>query len=176
MTSGLIFGERSLTKVAALFNDADSARAAQMQLRGTSDMSDAQIRIVAPNDPSFEIKLEPEPVGVRRSMVHAHAFFGTVGLIGGVLLALVLHAAKIPAVLASPIATVLVCCSFGTVFGLMVGGFVAARPDHDLVIESVRSGLREGRWAVVTHPMNAAQKRDALRALNTAHGDVVRSL
>ncbi|WP_341676248.1 hypothetical protein [Niveibacterium sp. SC-1] len=176
MTSGLIFGERSLTKVAALFKDADSARAAQMELRGTSDMSDAQIRVVAPNDPGFELKLEPESVGVRKSMVHAHVFFGVVGLLCGVLLALILHAAKIAAVLAGPIATVMACTAFGTVFGLMVGGFVAARPDHDAMIERVRSGLHEGRWAVVTHPMNAEQERDALRAFHTVHAEVVRTL
>jgi hypothetical protein len=65
---------------------------------------------------------------------------------------------------------------FGGLLGLLVGGLLTVRPDHLLVITSVRRAIRKGRWAVVIHPVTQAQIDRAVNELRGRGYRVVRSL
>jgi len=39
----------------------------------------------------------------------------------------------------------------------LIGGLLTARPDHAWVIATVRRAVRQGRWAVVVHPLSQQQ-------------------
>ena len=65
---------------------------------------------------------------------------------------------------------------FGTMFGLMVGGLLTIRPDHEAVIAPVREGVKSGRWAVVVHPASRQQFDDALRVLRHTDAPVATTL
>lgn len=65
---------------------------------------------------------------------------------------------------------------FGTMFGLMVGGFLTIRPDHEAVIGPVREAMKEGRWAVVVHPTSREQFDASLRVLQHTRAPVATTL
>ena len=60
--------------------------------------------------------------------------------------------------------------------GLILGGLVTLRPDHELLINRVKEGLRMGRWVVVVHPTNPDQTTRALTMLHHAGGEVIQTL
>ena len=81
----LIFGERSLTKVAAFFENRDSAEHAAQRLKQTGMMNEAQVMLVGPggltgpSDAPFSRKLEPEQSGTWPPLIRAHAIAGALG-------------------------------------------------------------------------------------------------
>ena len=66
--------------------------------------------------------------------------------------------------------------AFGAVAGLMFGGLVTLRPDHDPFINRVREALGEGRSAVVVHAFSREQNAQARELLQHASDDVVSTL
>ena len=69
-----------------------------------------------------------------------------------------------------------VIVAFGVVAGLMLGGLVSLRPDHDLYINKVYEALGEGRSAVVVHAFSREQNAQAEALLRGASGEVVATL
>ena len=65
---------------------------------------------------------------------------------------------------------------FAAVAGLMFGGLVTLRPDHDLYILKVQSALEEGRYAVVVHALSHAQRTQVAELLRSASGEVITTL
>lgn len=178
----VIFGERSLTKVAGLFMNRNGAEAAAQQVKRTADLDDAQVDLVGPPDgdapgsPAFSSKLEPEQAGIWRTLVRAHVVCGSAGAAAGLLLYLGFIAAGNIAVTSTPGMGLMVFVFFGGVLGLLLGGLLTARPDHLLVITSVRRAIRKGRWAVVIHPVTQIQIDRAMNELRGRSYRVVRSL
>ena len=64
---------------------------------------------------------------------------------------------------------------FGCVFGLLLGGLLALRPDHVLLISNLRKALNAGSWAVVVHPVGATQVQAALDYFASTDTRVLRS-
>ncbi|WP_018506932.1 hypothetical protein [Thiobacillus thioparus] len=178
----VIFGERSLTKVAGLFMNRSGAEDAAQQVKRTAGLDDAQVNLVGPPDgdapgsPAFSSKLEPEQAGIWRTLVRAHVASGTAGIAVGVLLYLGFIVAGNPAVMSTPGMSLMAFVFFGGLLGLLVGGLLTVRPDHLLVITSVRRAIRKGRWAVVIHPVTQAQIDRAVNELRGRGYRVVRSL
>ena len=77
--SSLLFGERSLSKVAGLFDTADEARVAVDSVRSETGMSDGQVLLVQPNDTAFGRKLEPEQRRIPATLIRTHVVFGALG-------------------------------------------------------------------------------------------------
>ena len=177
----VIFGERSLTKVAGLFMNRSGAENAAQQVKRTTGLVDAQVKLVGPPDgdatgsPAFSSKLEPEQAGIWRTLVRAHLVSGTAGVVAGLLLYLGFVAANNAAVTSTPGMSLVAFVFFGGLFGLLVGGLLTARPDHIFVITSVRRAIRKGRWAVVIHPVTKAQIHRAMKELRGRSYRVVRS-
>jgi hypothetical protein len=178
----LIFGERSLTKVAGLFASKGQAETAAQQLKEAAGLDDPQVYVVGPpdgaaaNSPALSRKLEPEQAGIWRTLIRAHVAAGSAGVIGGILLYLGFLSADIAAVKSTPGMSLVAMVFFGGLIGLLLGGLLTARPDHAWVIATVRRAVRLGRWAVVVHPLSQQQLDAAMHELRARSDRVVRSL
>lgn len=168
MTTLSPFGERSLTLVAADFDDRASALAA------ASTLPDEEVAVIAPGDPQVARKLEPDQRGIWWTMIRSHLILGTGGLLLGLAAAWVLTTTWAAAA-SSPGFTALFAAVMGAFMGMMIAGALTLRPDHGLVIRHVRTALRRGRWAVVVHPVDGLQTRAALSALRAAGAEPMRS-
>lgn len=171
-----LFGEKASTKMAAFFDSQDALDRVSSQLRETSGLQNPQLWVVRPHSANYDRRLEPETEGVARTAVRSHIILGAVGLLGGVILWGLLYAMQIPAITASPMYSGGAIVAFATVGGLLLGGLVTARPDHQRVIQAVDTATRDGRWSLVIHPRDESQCKSAEEVLNAAGVESVRSI
>lgn len=176
MTWQALFGEKATTKLAGFFDTQDQLEKVSSELRRVSGLQNPQLWIVHPHDSEFDRKLEPETQGVARTAIRSHLILGAVGLVGGLVLWAVLYALGIAAIRSSPYYSGGAILAFSTVAGLLLGGLVTARPDHQVVIQAVEKATREGRWTLVMHPRDDAQCKSAESVLAAANVETVRSV
>lgn len=169
-------GEVSNSKVAAVFADEATAREVAARVRSTLQLSDAQVQVITPADRRPGHKLEPESHGIFRTMIRAHVRLGVLGAIAGAVAFGVMWAMGLPWIVNSAVMAASVFVAFGAVGGLMLGGLVTLRPDHDLYINKVYDALGEGRTAVVVHAFSREQNAQAVELLKGASGKVVSTL
>ena len=175
------FGERSITKVAGLFASRTGADDAVLALLGASSLSASQVRVLNPKDgeaardAALDRAVEPEQRGIWRTIIRAHATMAVLGLLAGVLAYAVLVVSGNPALQGTSGLGWVVFAGFGIMFGLILGGLLALRPDHGRVIHLVRRGLQSGKWAVVAHPRDSSQTHQAVASLRSGSLRVVRS-
>lgn len=173
-----LFGERSLTKLAGLYEQrADAERAAADLVRMT-ELKPAQVRILGPADANFSRRdlfarsVEPEARGIFLTILRAHVFMAMAGAVLGALLYGWLFSQGQPMVRASPGLSLLAIVGFATTFGLLLGGLLSLRPDHTVLMTELRTGLEADRWAVVVHPTDRRQVDSAKQALEASGGQV----
>jgi hypothetical protein len=159
-----VFRERFPARVSAVFDDPEAAReAAEAVADYTGDPG--QVSIVAPEDAAQSSKLEPERRGIRRTLARSHLLIGVAGALAGAGIAALLVAMGPRAFGASPILSIVVLTVFGAFGGLLAGGLVSLRPDHDRVTMAVEELLRDGHhWAVVVYA-RSRDRRDELERL-----------
>lgn len=75
------------------------------------------------------------------------------GAIVGLLVFAARYAVGLPFIVNSPLAAALVPLFFGTVAGLMLGGLVVLRPDHDRYVEAARDAMESGNTTVGACPL-----------------------
>lgn len=167
------FGERSLTLVAGVFDDEQSAEQAAASLRQAPGL---HTTVLHPGDRRIGRKLEPEQHGIWRTLLRSHALFMPAGALLGVAVALAMAAAGIRAVADSPYFAMGFLAMMGAFFGGLVAGLLTLRPDHAVVIRKVRAALARGAHAVVVHPMNEMRAQAAVAALRRAGAEPLRSL
>lgn len=171
-----VLGEASGSKVAAVFADEVQARDVAARLRDAVGLGDAQVQVLTPRDRRPGRKLEPESHGIFRTMIRAHAWMGTLGLAAGAALFGVLWATGVPLVAQSPLVAAIAILLLSGMLGLMLGGLVTLRPDHDPFILEVLEAIGEGRSAVVVHAFDRSQYDAAVGWLGAAGGEVVGTL
>ncbi len=171
-----LFGEKATTKLAGFFDTQEGLERVSSELRRLSGLQNTQLWVVHPHDSDFERKLEPETQGVARTAVRAHLVLGAVGMVAGVVLFAVLYSMGVPAVRASPFYSAGAIIVFVAVAGLLLGGLVTARPDHQIVIRAVDEATKAGRWSLVMHPRDEAQCKSAESVLQSAGVESVRSV
>lgn len=177
----IIFGERSLTKVAAIFQNRSSAETTLLRLRQVASLNESQLTLVGPSDLTGVVdaplsrKLEPEQSGIWHTVLRAHAVTGVIGVLAGGVLYFSLRLAGNDAVLSNPVLNLMVMLLFGGIFGLLAGGLLSLRPDHYRVMSAVRKAIKRGRWAVVSHPVNHDQTALIVNELHRRGVPVVRS-
>jgi hypothetical protein len=169
----LIFGESSFSRVTGIYDQADEARHVVEDILHDSGMEPDQVKVVVPDDPAESSKREPKQAGIAHTLFKAHITLGITGLISGLLFAGALMLIGVEFARASPYYTVFIAMGFGGVLGMMMGGLVSLRPDHDVLISKVEEATQEGRWAVVVHPRNAAQQARAEAVIIHSHGHMV---
>lgn len=176
MTWQILFGETATTKIAAFFDSGEAAAVAGAGLRSSAGLQLTQLRLIEPHEKDYSKKLEPETRGVPRTALRSHLVLGTIGLILGALLWAALYAKGIPAVVSSPQLSAGAIIFFSLIGGLLLGGLITARPDHELVIQRVRSEVEGGRWSLVIHPMTPAQCDAVTDFLAESGVEMVRSV
>ncbi len=175
-TDGPVFGEKSLSKLAAVFDSRAQADDVASRLRQQFQLEPSQLQVISPDDPRPGRKMEPESRGIRQTAIKAHITFALLGIVAGLVIFAVLWGMNIAAVTSSPLAVVGVLVFFGAVFGLFAGGLITLRPDQDHVIQKVRDALKSGRYVVVAHPRDHAQRDELSEALQLVSTDVSGSL
>src|SRR5690606_21043201 len=130
----------------------------------------------APEEKGFARKLEPETQGIARTGVRAHLILGAMGLLAGVALWVLLYSLPIAYIAASPVASAAVIIGFATILGMMMGGLVTARPDHQIVILKVRQAAEQGKWSLVLHPRDPEQCDVLMKELSESGVEVVRTV
>lgn len=145
----LFFGERSLSKVAAVYESEAAAQGAARAVERLPHMQGRQVQIVRPSDRDWGRRVEPEGVGIWRTAVRAHVTCAGLGFAVGLLGFLVLWFAGVTAILSTPGMSLAAMLLFGTMFGLMAGGLVTIRPDDDAVVAPVREAVTHGRWSCI---------------------------
>jgi hypothetical protein len=168
--------EVSNSKVAGIFANESAARAEAARVRATLQLSDAQVQVVTPADPAPGRKLEPESHGIFRTMIRAHVVLGLLGAVAGAIAFGVMWTMAIPFIVNSAVMAAAVLVGFGAVAGLMLGGLVTLRPDHDPFINKVQGAIGEGRSAVVVHAFSRDQNAQARELLQDASDEVVSTL
>lgn len=171
-----IFGEESLSKVAAIFPDRQSALDAAAGVRRQLGLAGDRVQLVEPGDRKLDRKLEPEEKGVMFTAIKSHITLGLAGLLAGLLLFWILYSMDIRAIQAQPVVAALVICGFALAFGLFAGGLVTLRPDRDLFNMRVIGAIGEDRYAVVVHADRHADVARAVELLESASGEVLRTL
>lgn len=174
-TSGFT-GERSDHKVAGIFRDRDAAKGAAQELRDSLSLQAAQLEVLYPGAKDVSRALEPEQAGIFRTILRTHAWLGVAGAVAGVLVFGVMYGLGLALVVQSAGIAALVLTGFGAIAGLMLGGLVSLRPDHDPYISRVREGLESGASAVVVHAFDLAQRSQAEELLQRRGADTVRTL
>ena len=170
-----LFGERSLTLVAATFGDRGSAVRAADALRALSSRK-LGIFLIAPRDPRLGRKMEPESRGIWHTLLRSHGWLGLLGAVAGLAGGAAALFAGWPAALGSPAATVGLGAVYGLFAGMLAAGLLTLRPDRARVIAQVREASDDGHWSVVSHPVSAQDAEVARDTLATGGGHVMRSL
>ena len=176
MAHSLLFGEHSLTTVAALFRRDQDARDAASHVVRDAHLPEKQVKVIGPGDAAMERKLEPEEPGIVHTLIKSHVTLGVLGLIVGLLAGGGLILAGVEWAVSSPFFTVGLAAVFGALGGMMTGGLVSIRPDRALLDIKVETAVQEGRWAVVVHPVNHGEEERALDVLEHTSGEVIHTL
>jgi hypothetical protein len=166
----------SNSKVAAVFAQEGVARQAAQAVAAALSLEAAQVQLITPREPHPGRKLEPESAGIWRTIVIAHIRFGIAGAVVGVLAFVALYAAGVAFIVNSPVAAARVLLFFGTVAGLMLGGLVSLRPDHDRYVEATRDAMAAGGTTVVVHAFSQEQRQQAADFLRGQGGEVTSTL
>lgn len=172
----VISEEVSNSKVAAIFPSETEAREEAIRLRAELGLGEAQVQVLTPHDRTVGRKLEPESRGIFRTMLWAHAKLGVLGAIVGVLAFVGLWLAKVQLIVDAAPAAFGAFLFFGAIAGLMLGGLVTLRPDHDPYIVKVEEALRKGHSAVVVHAFSHEQRTQALHALEATGRETVSTI
>jgi hypothetical protein len=170
------FRERSLSKVAAVYDHPHSADAATLHVKALAGVEDRRIQVVCPGDPDAGRKVEPEGIGIVRTAIRAHATCLAVGVAAAVMLWAALWLAGLPLIVSTAGTSLFALTLLGAMFGLMVGGALTLRPDHDLVNAGVSEAARAGRWSVVVHPTSRRELERSADALADTGVPVLRTL
>lgn len=176
MSDNPLTGEVSNSKLAAVFDTEAAARAAATAVTAGTDLQPAQVKVITPDEPHPGIKLEPEGGGILRTIIIAHTRLGLVGLALGAGLFALLMWQGVPAVVQSPWAAGLVMTAFGGVAGVILGGLVSLRPDHDRYIHATRDAIAEQRTTVVVHALTEEQLSLASEILKMRGAEITRTL
>ena len=169
-------GEVSNSKVAAVFGSQADARRAARAVAAALSLEAAQVQVIAPGQSHPGRKLEPESRGIWHTIVVAHTRLGIAGAVAGLVVFAVLMAVGVQFVTSSPVAAALVLLFFGTVAGLLLGGLVSLRPDHDRYMLATREAMAEGSTTVVVHAFSMEQREQAAEFLRGQGGEVTSTL
>ena len=171
-----VTGEVSNSKLAAVFDGQRAAREAAVALCRELDLAPAQVKLVTADSADVDIKLEPEGGGIWQTIIQAHLWLGVWGVVLGLIAFALLYWGGVPFIVQSPVAAVLVLLFFGGTAGLLLGGLVSLRPDHDRYIHATHDAMAQGRTTVVVHALSQEQCGRAAAFLSARGADVTQTL
>ncbi|MBJ6979359.1 hypothetical protein [Luteimonas sp. MC1895] len=176
MSDNPLTGEVSNSKLAAVFDSAAAARDAASALLSEAGLQPQQVKVIAPDEPDANIKLEPEGKGIWRTILVAHVKLGILGAILGAIAFGIMMWAGLPFVTRSPVAAGLATVFFATIGGLLLGGLVSIRPDHDRYVHATHEAMEARRTTVVVHALSRDEQQRAKDLLAGRGGEVTATL
>ncbi|HUH60818.1 MAG TPA: hypothetical protein VL001_12180 [Candidimonas sp.] len=171
-----LFREKATTKVAAIFDTQVAASTTATRVKEAAGLQSTQLLLIEPYEKDYAKKLEPETQGVARTALRAHLVLGLAGLVAGALIWIALYSAQLDAIRTTPGLSALAFLFFGAIAGMLLGGLITARPDHQLVVQRVQAATGDGRWSLVIHPRDAAQCDAVIATLAETDAEVARSV
>lgn len=147
----------SENKVAGFYPDGVTLERAAAQLE-TQGVGREQMSVITPDDEFPADKVETDSKAVKQDMWKFHLAAGVTGLGAGIVLAALLTMLGPSLFSSSPLMTFIILTNVGFLGGLMVGGFIALRPDQDVLIDRVRKSNSEKRWTLVVRTASAKQR------------------
>lgn len=111
-----------------------------------------------------------------RTAVRAHLILGFIGAVIGLCVWAVVYFAGVAALVSSPVFSLSAFVVLGAVGGLLLGGLITARPDHQRVIQRVKTATADGKWSVIVHPLTPSQCDVVAEVLQASNGEVVRTI
>lgn len=176
MSDNPLTGEVSNSKLAAVFSTEAAARDAAAALLAEGGLQAQQVKVVTPGEPDPDIKLEPEGKGIWHTILVSHLKLGILGVVLGAVAFAIMMWAGLPFVTRNPLAAAAVTMSFGGVGGLLLGGLVSIRPDHDRYVHATHDAMEAGRTTVVVHALSRDEQQRAHELLAARGGDVTATL
>lgn len=167
-----ITGELSNSKVAAVFPFEAVARDAAQGVAATLSLGAAQVQVITPGRSLPGRTRAPASRRVWRALGVAQVWLGVSGAVVGLLAFGTLYASDIPFIADAPVAAALVLLFSGAAAGLMLGGLVSLRPDHDGDVEAMRDAIDTADTTVVVHAFSTRQADQAAAFLRAQGGDV----
>ncbi len=86
---------------------------------------------------------------------------GATGVIVGLLIWGVSYFAGLALIVSSPLVSGIAIVLITTLLGLLAGGVITFRPDHNAVIMPAKDASATGKWVVVAHPTTSAEAQSA---------------
>lgn len=176
MLKQAILAERYPGKVGAAFDSVEKAEQVADQLEAQFGVQFKSIEILKPKGRSLENLLEPENKDTKNTVIRSHITMGLVGLCTGGLVVLWLHQLQVPMVVFSPLYMTFIVMALGGVGGLLLGGLISLKPDHDNLIHFSRQVSYQSRWMLLVNVESAEQKKAVRRYLQTCSDEIVASL
>ncbi|MBU2977003.1 hypothetical protein [Alteromonas sp. C1M14] len=155
------------TQIAAIFDDQQQVAMGIQTLQSQTDLSPQQLTLIHPKDEGFNAKLEKASEKIGKRLWHSHLILGAAGIITGLIFAFILVNFGPALTQNNPMFTYIALISPGLFIGLFVAGLIGLRPDRDEIVQTVRSAIRRGKFALVVNlkrEQSVTSVRDALSA------------
>ncbi len=169
-------GERSDSKIAAIFADEAAARAVAQRTQQALALSPSQVLVLTPADRHPGRKLEPEGRRIFHTLLISHFRLGLLGMAAGAVVFALAYLSGAALIRSEAVWAAGLLVAFGGVAGLLAGGLLTLRPDHTPLLAKVNDALEQGQCAVVVHPFDDGQRDRAQRFLSQLTDDTVRTL
>lgn len=164
-----LFREHTATRVAGIFDESEAARSVVVDILNDSGMDIEQVRVVHPDDPAVDRKLE-EGTGIGRPGAIA---LDVVGMLAGLLFAAALMLAGVDFATSRPLLTLFLSTGAGAYLGMIFGWQLTSKSVAGEMISKVREASNRGLWAVVVLPANHDQEAHARKVISQSHGQLL---
>lgn len=163
-------------QIASVFTNEKDARESVNELVKTTNISREQLTVIKPNDNEFSEKLEGDSRALGKLMWHSHLILGAAGLFVGAVVAFFLVSYGPAMTQQNPFWTYLALISPGLFTGLFVAGLLSLRPDRNLIIEKVKSAIKQNRFAIVVNLRKNQSGKEVLHVLRKHSIDSVEAI
>lgn len=166
-----------LHKVSGIYSSSNVANTTRDRLieRG---FAAEQIIVMHPDDPSVDVKIEPEGDSVLKEVVKDGVLGGAIGGGVGALGAVGLMAANVSLFLAAPLIAPLAIIGWGAGVGAMAGASTGSGLKEGRFADIVKTALNNGKYVLIAHAATEGQTQIAQEILSAtvSEADDVQSL
>ncbi|MEG3768011.1 hypothetical protein [Alteromonas sp. 14N.309.X.WAT.G.H12] len=164
------------SQLAAIFDDEPQAAKSIATLKAQTNLSPQQLTLIHPHDQEFNAKLEKASDKVGKHLWHSHLILGAAGIATGLLFAFVLVNIGPALTQNNPLFTYIALISPGLFIGLFVAGLIGLRPDRDAIVQTVRSAIRRGKYALVVNLKQDQSVTEVRNTLSTLSNKVIAAI
>ena len=161
METSWLEAEQSHRKLMVALSTQEHAEHTKSQLTQLFGDGGGWVSLVAPDDPAIDRKLEPEVRRIAGTAIWSHGIAGLIGFAIGVLIWGVAYWLSVALIVSTPGMSFFAIVLITTFLGLLAGGAITFRPDHNTVILPAKDASAEGKWVVVAHPTNDTEAQRA---------------